>query len=246
MTTYIYNYDNFTCEYLDRTIAFTDPIASKKAGYPVYLIPAYGTLIAPPMNLQKNEVAIFNTDHWEIMEDYRKRWIVNEDLIPEQVEFIGPIEKGYILITEEQKDNLQKDSTYYIFKAGKLEENPANKYKEFNALKSYLYSKNEKIREAFKLSGINYKGIIFDSDDEQKINLMYASSMMSDTDTIEWTGQDGISKLLCSKEDLMQIGLLIQQKISYIWQIRNPEIKSQIMNAKTIEELNAIDISYSI
>ena len=96
------------------------------------------------------------------------------------------------------------------------------------------------------MSGINYKGIVFDSDDEQKINLMYASSMMSDTDTIEWTGQDGISKLLCSKEDLMQIGSLIQQKISYIWQIRNPEIKSQIMNAKTIEELNAIDISYSI
>ena len=246
MATYIYNYDNFTCEYLERTLAYTDPIASQKVGYPVYLVPAYGTLIAPPTNLLKNEVAVFNIDHWEVMEDYRKQWIVNEELKPKQVEFIGPIEKGYILITEEQKDNLQKDSTYYIFKAGKLVENPANKYKELNNLRSYLYSLNENIREDFKLSGIDYKGITFDSDDEQKINLMYASSMMSDTDTIEWTGKDGISKLLCNKKDLLQIGLLIQQKISYIWQIRNPEIKSQIMNAKTIEELNAIDISYNI
>lgn len=242
---YIYNYDNFTCEYLGESVAYLDTVASKRLGSPVYLVPAYSTKIAPPMKLLANEVAIFNKDHWEITKDYRGKWAVNENLIIFQVEFIGPLEKGSILITEKQRENLLKDPTYYIIQGGKLIENPANASKEIANLKMELFAKNEKIRDEFMLSGVTYKGVIFDSDDEQKINLMYAVSMLSDTDTIEWTGKDGISKLICTEQDLTQIGKLIQAKISYVWQYRNSEIKTQIMNAKTIEELNAIDISYN-
>ena len=50
-------------------------------------------------------------------------------------------------------------------------------------------------------------------------------------------------ELLCNKEDLINIGMIIEEFHTYCWD-RNSDIKLQINKAKTIEELNSIDISY--
>lgn len=105
---------------------------------------------------------------------------------------------------------------------------------------------NVKIRDEFLNQPIEYKGILWDSDLDQKINLGYSIDKLSDDETISWFGADGISTLEATKEDLINILGLIVQKTTFVWQIRNPEIKTAINNAKNIAEVDAIDISYDL
>lgn len=117
---------------------------------------------------------------------------------------------------------------------------------ELEQAKQLKYTENETIRDTFLLSGVTYKNIVFDSDTDQKINLMYAVESMGDEDTIEWVGIDGVSKLECTKVDLLNIGKLITATTSYVWQYRNPQIKKLIEEAETIEEVEAIEITYEL
>lgn len=109
-------------------------------------------------------------------------------------------------------------------------------------VKYNLIDENNVNRNKKLLSGVIYKDILFDSDTEQKINLLSIYSDMSDEDTIVWYGKDN-DELLCTKEDLRNIGDLIKELHTYCW-TRNAEIKQQIEQAQTLEELDEIDISY--
>lgn len=115
---------------------------------------------------------------------------------------------------------------------------------EYNLVKQ----KNEKIYENDELrdkalfGGVTYSNILFDSDTDQKINLLATVGRMSDTDTVVWYGMDN-QGLLCNKLDLMAIGGLITELHSFCWQ-NNAYIKERIADAQTIEELEDIDISY--
>ena len=51
--------------------------------------------------------------------------------------------------------------------------------------------------------------------------------------------------LLCTKADLLAIGRLIDSLHTFCWE-NNAYIKEQIAEAKTIEEVKAIEIDYSI
>lgn len=104
-------------------------------------------------------------------------------------------------------------------------------------ISSSVCNRNKKL-----YSGVEYKGVLFDSDTDQKINLSYTISTMQDGDTIVWYGMNN-DELLCTKEDLNNIGYLIVQLHTYCW-TRNAEIKRAIEQAETLEELEAIDISY--
>lgn len=112
--------------------------------------------------------------------------------------------------------------------------------------KQAKYNENESVREAFLLDGVVYKDILWDSDSDQKVNLMYAVSSLGEGETIVWVGKDGVSSLECTKEDLLAIGQLLTVKTAYVWQIRNPQIKMMIEAAETIEEVEAIEISYEM
>ena len=101
---------------------------------------------------------------------------------------------------------------------------------------------NDELRDNALLGGVTYQNVLFDSDTDQKINLLATVNMMSDTDTITWFGMDNTA-LLCTKADLMAIGGLITELHSFCWQ-NNAYIKEQINQAETIEELEQIEINY--
>ena len=101
---------------------------------------------------------------------------------------------------------------------------------------------NDVLRDEALIRGVTYNNILFDSDTDQKANLMGAIFQMGDTDTIEWFGMNNDS-LICTKQDLLNIGNLITELHSFCW-AKNAEIKEQINNAKTIEEVENIEINY--
>lgn len=141
-------------------------------------------------------------------------------------------------ITEEVFNNIQD----YIYQDGEIVINP-----ELDAIK-LQQAKDEKIlindnaRDISLNQGVVYKDVLFDSDTDQKVNLLAIVSTMSDTDTIVWFGKDN-QPLECNKEDLINIGGLITMLHSFCWN-KNAEIKAEINNASTIEEVEAIEINY--
>lgn len=112
-----------------------------------------------------------------------------------------------------------------------------------NAKQQKIYE-NDTARDSALNQGVTYNNILFDSDTDQKANLLGAVLQMSDTDTIEWFGMNNDS-LVCTKQDLLNIGSLITQLHSFCW-TRNAEIKQAISEAQTIEEVNNITIDYEV
>lgn len=101
---------------------------------------------------------------------------------------------------------------------------------------------NDELRDMALMSGVVYKDVLFDSDTDQKVNLLATVSILPDGDSIVWYGMDN-NGLLCDKEDLMNIGYLITQLHTYCW-THNAEIKQAIEQSTTLEELERIEINY--
>lgn len=110
-------------------------------------------------------------------------------------------------------------------------------------LKNDKIALNDELRDTALLGGVTYQGVLFDSDTDQKINLLSTVETLSDEDTIVWYGMNN-EPLLCNKEDLYNIGYLIKELTTYCW-THNAEIKQAIQNAETLEELEAIEINYN-
>ncbi len=108
--------------------------------------------------------------------------------------------------------------------------------------KNIKIQENDEKRDLALNSGVEYKGVLFDSDTDQKINLLAIVSTMSDEDEITWFGKDNIP-LLCNKQDLIAIGGLITVLHNHCWTL-NASIKNAISEAETIEEVEAIEINY--
>ena len=105
---------------------------------------------------------------------------------------------------------------------------------------------NKTIREQFLVSGVEYKDILWDSDIEQKLNISVQVASMGDEDIVTWVAMDGVTSLECTKADLMAIGQLLTQMTAYVWQYKNPMIKTAIAEAETIEEVESIEIVYDL
>ena len=101
---------------------------------------------------------------------------------------------------------------------------------------------NDIARDTALLSGVTYKNVLFDSDTDQKVNLLATVSSMDDEQTIVWYGMDN-QPLVCTKEDLINIGGLITSLHSFCWN-KNALIKTEINSATTIAEVEEIEISY--
>ncbi len=116
--------------------------------------------------------------------------------------------------------------------------------KAVNQAKSEKIDENDTARDNALIQGVEYKGVLFDSDDAQKINLLATYDTMSDTDTIIWFGMDN-QPLECTKNDLLNIGGLIANLHTFCW-TKNYETKMQINNASTVDEVNSIEINYNM
>lgn len=102
---------------------------------------------------------------------------------------------------------------------------------------------NDELRDTALFGGVTYNNVLFDSDTDQKINLLSTVETLSDEDTIVWYGMNN-EQLLCNKEDLYNIGYLIKELTTYCWTY-NAEIKQAIQSAETLEELEEIEINYN-
>ena len=143
-----------------------------------------------------------------------------------------------IEITKEVYDNFEK----YIYENGKVVINPEYSAIELQNKKEEIVEKNDRLRDEKLLEGVEYNNVLFDSDTDQKANLLATYQMMSDEDTITWYGKDN-KALLCTKQDLVAIGKLIVQLHSYCWNM-NAYVKEQIENAGTLEDLLKIEVVY--
>lgn len=141
-------------------------------------------------------------------------------------------------ISEEVYNNLEQ----YIWNGTEIVINPNYDNILLEQAKSDKIALNDGLRDTALLSGVEYQNVLFDSDTDQKVNLLATVNMMSDTDTITWYGMDN-QGLLCTKTDLMAIGGLITELHSYCWNL-NAYIKEQINNAQTMAELDEIEINY--
>ena len=103
---------------------------------------------------------------------------------------------------------------------------------------------NDRLRDEALNQGVVYKEVLFDSDTDQKINLLAIVSTMPDEDTVTWFGKDN-QPLECTKEDLINIGNLITLLDNFCW-TKNAEIKNLINLAETVEEVKAIVIDYTL
>lgn len=140
-------------------------------------------------------------------------------------------------------DNKQKYGIeYYTYKDGEIIKNPEWDNIYLEQKKQELIVKNDRLRDEKLLEGVTYNNVLFDSDTDQKTNLLATYQMLSDEDTITWYGKDN-KALLCTKNDLLAIGNLIIQLHSYCWNM-NAYIKEQIENAQNLEELENVIINY--
>lgn len=132
----------------------------------------------------------------------------------------------------------------YIVVNNELVLNPEYEHEQFNKAKQAKVQENDTVRDTALNAGVVYKDVLFDSDTDQKVNLLATIGFMSDEDTVNWFGKDN-QMLVCNKVDLLNIGNMIIQLHSYCW-TKNTEIKLAISNAKTMEELNSIEIDYTM
>lgn len=146
------------------------------------------------------------------------------------------VEEYEVIIPQEEGEEI-KETRYRLIL------NPDYPEIELNKTKQAKIFENDKARDEALNQGVVYEGILFDSDTDQKVNLLAIVSTMGDTDKIVWFGKDN-QPLECNKEDLINIGGLITQLHSFCW-TKNAEIKEAINRATTIEEVENIEIDYT-
>ena len=117
--------------------------------------------------------------------------------------------------------------------------------KLLNEAKKNKLNENIKKRDERLNAGVMYQNILFDSDTDQKVNLMAMVDMMNENDTIIWLGKEN-HPLNCTKQDLLNIGNLIVQLTSAIWGCEglNQYYINAINNCSTVEAVNNIVIDY--
>lgn len=143
-----------------------------------------------------------------------------------------------IEITEDIFNNISD----YIWNGSEVILDPELDEKKLQEAKELKVQENDTARDEALLQGVTYKDVLFDSDTDQKVNLLATVSTMSDKDTITWFGKYN-QPLECSKQDLVDIGGLITMLHAFCWN-KNSQIKQQISLAKSVSEVEFIEITY--
>lgn len=123
MTKTAYSYDENTRELKGSIPLSLDIVRSQREGKKCYLLPANSTL-QEPLKSAQNKTNVFNGTTWELVSDYRKQYVTNESFEITEIKKIGDIPEGSILITAEQKAQIEADADYYVIEDGALVVNP--------------------------------------------------------------------------------------------------------------------------
>lgn len=132
---FIYHYDEFTKEYLYKSEAEADPAETELQGKFIPLIPAYATLLEPPI-FQENEVPVLENNEWVIKPDYRNNYYkVDKNFVVDDITEIGNIKEGYYLINKEQGDLLKENPDKFKIVDGQIIEKSEEEYQQEQLIK---------------------------------------------------------------------------------------------------------------
>lgn len=243
----VYNYDEITKEFTGACPADADPESTKIAGYFVPLIPANATLSPVPNFNTKCEIPVREGDKWVIKPDYRKNYYkVDKHMQVLPVDSIGA-QDGYYIVEKSLGELISANPLKYKIVDDEIVEKTDEELAQYKLAlaKDYKLSENQIKRDARLNAGVMYKGILFDSDVDQKTNLQFMAASMSDEDTIVWNGKNN-DPLECTKEDILGIGAKIAELTLSIWGQDGLNISyiSAIEAAETVEDVEAIEIDY--
>ena len=217
-----YTYDEKTKEFTGTQSAFIDPLKTKKQGKNVYLVPANATDKEPPKT-KENQVAIFNGDEWEVVADYRgKTYYIGTE--QHEMKELGDLPDGATF------EPVEPEKTLDELKSEKLAELTAITSKFDNQLvntdmiiKSSLgFTINADLRSQNNLRGLIAVGV-------EPVNFMTADNSLKSL-TLE--------QLNVLLSECAQNG---QHLYLLKWQYRE-----RIEQAKTVEELNAIEFNFTM
>ena len=215
-----YTYDEKTKEYTGTQNGFIDPLESKKQGKNVYLVPANAT-DKKPLKTKENQAVIFNGSEWEIVADYRNKtyYIGTEQY---EMKELGDLPQGATF------EPVEPEKTIDELKSDKLSELTAITSKFDNQLvnndmiiKSSLgFSINADLRSQNNLRSLIAIGA-------EPVNFVIADN------SVQSLSIEQLNILLNECAQNVQHLYLLK------WQYRE-----QIEQAKTVEELNAIELNF--
>lgn len=169
-------------------------------------------------NIRNNEIIDFNSKY------------LDEDIIKVET-------------TQAMYDLYQEDNRAVIYQNSEIVVNPEYAEIKLNSKKLEKIEENDRLRDEKLNSGVVYKDVLFDSDTDQKINLLATYNVLPENQKMLWFGKDNES-LECTKDDLVAIGNLITELHIRCWTL-NAFYKDEINKATNLEELNHIEIDYN-
>lgn len=217
-----YIYDEKTKEYIGTQNAFIDPLETKKQGKEVYLVPPNAT-DKKPLETKENQAVIFNGTEWEIVADYRN--------------------KTYYIGTEkhEMKElgDLPKGATFEPVEPEKtLDELKASKLSELTTITSKFDNQLVNTDMIIKSS----LGFSINADLRSQLNIRRLISI----------GAEPVSFIIANNTtvdlSLAQLNILIsecEENMQHLFDLKQ-SYKKQITDATTKEELDAIDLQFTM
>ena len=217
-----YGYDEKTKEFTGTQNAFIDPLETKKQGKKVYLVPANAT-DKKPLKTKENQAVIFNGSEWEIVADYRNKtyYIGTEQ---HEMKELGDLPKGATFEPVEPEKTLDELKSEKLSKLTAITSKFDDQLVNTNMIiKSSLdFSINADLRSQNNLRGLIAVGV-------EPVNFVTADN------SIQSLNIEQLNILLneCTQN--------VQRLYLLKWQYRE-----QIKQAKTVEELNAIEFNFTM
>ena len=217
-----YTYDEKTKEFTGTQNGFIDPLETKKRGKNVYLLPANATY-QKPLETKENQAVIFNGSDWEIIADYRgKTYYIGTER--HEMKELGDLPKGATFDPVEPKKTLDE------LKSEKLSELTSITSKFDNQLvnnemvinSSLGFKVNADLRSQNNLRGLIAVGV----------------------EPVNFVAADNCAKSLT----LEQLNVLLNecaQNVQHLYLLKW-QYRDQIEQAKTVEELNAIEFKFNM
>lgn len=247
----IYFYDKTTNEYLGEGETDKDPIASKRTGEFVPLIPMYATTIKP-MAALNNQIQVFNTDTktWKLFDDFRQNFYkVDENLNVFDITEIGGIEQGFYLVTKEMGDEIKANIRHFKIENNKVVKKSDEEYikETFELERDLKYLENDnkakyaRYNQEFSLL-IQDKICVFDTTLTTQNDLLTAFAVCSQGETYNGWITNNAVELNLTLDDVLLISSKFKE-LSNVY-LKWKYFKELIDKTKTIEEIEKIVINY--
>jgi len=154
-----------------------------------------------------------------------------------------------IEITQEQRALVDENRNKFMVKDALLvdiSQTPDYLARKLEEAKEAKLAENKQKRDARLIGGVDYEGVLFDSDTDSKINISIQLSEMNDTDTVVWKGMNN-DRVLFTKQDFVNLAGLLKKLTVDIWGDGglDDQYTKAISDAQTLSKLEEIEIDYS-